>query len=65
MPVLALILVLGALGAWLTRDLWLPKNPERTVDDPVLSLPTIPAIAVLPFNNLSGDSKQDYFSGFA
>jgi TolB-like protein len=60
-PVFALILVLGALD-WLTRDLWVPKAPERTADDPAISLPTVPAIAVLPFNNLSGDPKQDYFS---
>ena len=57
-PVLALILTLGALGGWLTRDLWLPKAPERTADDPVLSLPKVPAIAVLPFNNLSGDRSR-------
>jgi TolB-like protein len=59
MPVLALILVLGGLGGWLLDDLWLPK---RAADDPALGLPTVPAIAVLPFTNLSGDPKQDYFS---
>jgi TolB-like protein len=52
-PVLALVLVLGAVGGWLMRDLWLPKRMADV---------TVPAIAVLPFNNLSGDPKQDYFS---
>jgi adenylate cyclase len=31
-------------------------------EKPVLTLPSIPSIAVLPFTNLSGDSQQEYFS---
>jgi adenylate cyclase len=31
-------------------------------EDPVLALPDGPAIAVLPFENVSGDPEQDYFS---
>ena len=49
-PVLALILMLGAGGAWLTRDLWMPA-PQGAVEHP--------AIAVLPFVNLSGDPAGD------
>ena len=49
-PVLALILMLGAVGAWLTRDLWGPA-PEGAAEHP--------AIAVLPFVNLSGDPAGD------
>ena len=60
-PVLALILMLGAVGAWLTRDLWGPA-PKGAAEHPVLGMPEGPTIAVLPFLNLSGDANQEYFS---
>jgi adenylate cyclase len=31
-------------------------------EDPILAMPTGPTIAVLPFENMSGDPEQEYFS---
>jgi TolB-like protein/class 3 adenylate cyclase len=35
---------------------------EPTLEKPTLSLPDKPSIAVLPFQNMSGDPEQDYFA---
>src|SRR5204862_3847360 len=37
-------------------------NPTPTEDHPVLALPDKPSIAVLPFQNMSGDPEQEYFA---
>ena len=36
--------------------------PEPSAPPPVLTLPDKPSIAVLPFQNMSGDPEQDYFA---
>jgi adenylate cyclase len=33
-----------------------------SADDPTIAMPTGPSIAVLPFDNLSGDPEQDHFA---
>jgi TolB-like protein len=38
------------------------SNPPDRVPQPALTLPDKPSIAVLPFQNLSGDPEQDYFA---
>lgn len=52
-------IVIGAVG-WYAIEL--RSSADRGKDDHVLAMPTGPGIAVLPFENLSGDSKQDYFA---
>ena len=39
-----------------------PSDPRSARVPPVLALPDKPSIAVLPFQNLSGDPQQDYFA---
>lgn len=44
---------------------WSPKNEGRSREtssqETTLSLPELPSIAVLPFDNMSGDPEQEYF----
>jgi adenylate cyclase len=45
---------------------WRPRAPSArvspTTTDATLPLPDKPSIAVLPFDNISGDAEQEYFS---
>jgi TolB-like protein len=38
------------------------RLPEALSDKPTLPLPDRPSVAVLPFQNMSGDPEQDYFA---
>jgi adenylate cyclase len=40
---------------------WTPTAVVKPVSDAPLSLPDKPSIAVLPFENMSGDAEQEYF----
>jgi adenylate cyclase len=60
-PALALMLVLGAVGAWLLREHGGP-TPQGAVEATATGMPKGPGVAVLPFVNLSGDANKEYFS---
>ena len=60
--VAAMVLMVATVAVWqVTRP---PPTPPETVaapEDLVLALPTGPTIAVMPFENLSGEAVLEYF----
>jgi len=57
--VIILILIVGGVLIWRTASPPVEVASEKTMAFP---LPEKPSLAVLPFDNLSGDESQDYFS---
>ncbi len=61
--VLALSVIVGSVGLYNTYfRTSSPPVGVASVQRMALPLPDKPSIAVLPFDNMTGDSKQDYFS---
>jgi TolB-like protein len=57
---IAVLVIAGLMLGW-----WQPWNPDvepASVERMAFPLPDKPSIAVLPFNNMSGDPEQDYFA---
>ncbi|MPZ08967.1 MAG: guanylyl cyclase, partial [Kiloniellaceae bacterium] len=57
----ALAVLAVAAGAALWWQPWTPQDEPAFIERMALALPDGPSIAVLPFNNISGDADQEYF----
>jgi adenylate cyclase len=57
---LTALVVGGATSYWFKP--WTPREEPASVDRMAFSLPEEPSIAVLPFDNMSGDPEQEYFA---
>jgi adenylate cyclase len=60
--VIALLVVVGGIAIWKSYRPSTPPMEAASVEKMAFPLPDKPSIAVLPFNNVSGDPEQDYFS---
>ena len=56
----AVMLTVAVIGFWSKTSM--PTVESASLDNMAFPLPDKPSIAVLPFNNMSGDAEQEYFA---
>jgi adenylate cyclase len=59
---IVLILVMGGMASWFYYLRQSPKHEPASLDRMAFPLPDKPSIAVLPFDNLSEESNQEYIA---
>ena len=59
---IVLILVMGGVASWFYYLRQSPKHEPASLDRMAFPLPDKPSIAVLPFDNLSEESNQEYIA---
>jgi len=64
MPAIAVVVavLVAMVGAALWWQPWAPEFEPASVERMAFPLPGKPSIAVLPFDNLTGDTEQEYFA---
>jgi len=62
MAIITLIVVAGGLAGWAVYLYQSKRIEPASLDKMAYQLPDKPSIAILPFDNLSGNPEQEYFS---
>jgi TolB-like protein/class 3 adenylate cyclase len=57
---LALLVIVAGIALW--QRPWAPREEPTSVEAMAFPLPDKPSIAVLPFNNMSDNTSQEYFA---
>jgi adenylate cyclase len=60
--VIALLVVAGGVAIWKSYQPATPPTEVASVEKMAFPLPDKPSIAVLPFDNMTGDPEQEFFS---
>ena len=60
--IIFLLSIFSAVGVWRLYSGFSPQKRIVASEEKVNTLPDTPSIAVMPFDNMSGDAGQDYFS---